>query len=47
LPRSDYTRSVDTKQLDEGIVDTLVSVGVKNSAHTSVSIQRFAQRPNP
>jgi hypothetical protein len=38
LPRSDHTRSVEAKQLDEGIVDTFVSVGVKNGAHTSVSI---------
>jgi hypothetical protein len=29
---------VEAKQLDEGIVDTFVSVGVKNGAHTSVSI---------
>jgi hypothetical protein len=38
LPRSDHTRSVEAKQLDEGIVDTFVSVGLKNGAHTSVSI---------
>jgi hypothetical protein len=38
LPRSDHTRSVEAKQLDEGIVDTFVSVGVKNGARTSVSI---------
>jgi hypothetical protein len=37
LPRNDHTRSVEAKQLDEGIVDTFVSVGVKNGAHTSVS----------
>jgi hypothetical protein len=29
---------VEAKQLDEGIADTFVSVGVKNGAHTSVSI---------
>jgi hypothetical protein len=29
---------METKQLDEGIDDTFVSVGVKDSAHTSVSI---------
>jgi hypothetical protein len=38
LPRSDHTRSVEAKQLDKGIVDTFVSVGLKNAAHTSVSI---------
>jgi len=32
LPRSDHTRSVEAKQLDEGVVDTFVSVGVKNGA---------------
>jgi hypothetical protein len=37
-PRSNNTRSVAAKQLDEGIVDTFVSVGVKNGAHPSVSI---------
>jgi len=38
LPRTHHTRSVEAKQLDEGIVDTFVSVGVKNGVHTSVSI---------
>src|SRR5882762_607069 len=38
LPRSHHTRSVEAKQLDEGIGDTFVSVAVKNGAHTSVSI---------
>jgi hypothetical protein len=38
LPPSDHTRRVEARQLDEGIVDTFVSVGVKNGAHTSVSI---------
>jgi hypothetical protein len=28
---------MEAKQLDEGIGDTFVSVGVKNGAHTSVS----------
>src|SRR5260370_13795677 len=35
LPRSYQTRSVEAKQLDEGIVDPFVSAGVKNGAHTS------------
>jgi hypothetical protein len=38
LPRSDHTRRVEAKQLDEGIVDTFVSVGLKSGAHTSVSL---------
>lgn len=38
LPRTDHTRSVEAKQLDEGIVGTFASVGVTNGAHTSVSI---------
>jgi hypothetical protein len=31
LPRSDHTRSVEAKQLDEGIVDTLVAVRATSS----------------
>jgi len=37
---------VEAKQLDEGIVDTFVSVGVKSGAHFRFH-QRFGQRPNP
>jgi hypothetical protein len=44
---SDKTRSAEAKQLDEGVVDTLESVGATSGAHTPVSIKASDSARNP